>query len=351
MIMTKAFSGKVIDKGNFYPSTTMTDRLIQFKNYKKGWLIDWGMETFWGMAFGASGPAPSGSYFNISDLPIDTWVAAAKTCNINYAGITAVTEIGYGLWPSDVNLQELNASGLLTPTHAHYNVRGTADPNIIGKFVTKFRSAGIEPFIYHNLSIDWNMLGSFSSVSSYSTTDLRRAKIIYYWCLNIQELMIKYGVKMFWFDAFSRLTNAEYQQIYNAVKAIDTNALVIMNATGNTTFDQFPYDAQSTETAFTDQGNTAYQSTSRTYNGTTYFVPQEIVISGTSTTSPQNWYNYDQYCVSQPQNPNLVLITQSTYQSVYDAAKNYGANLLCAVMPDRHGNLYQPQIDLIKNLT
>lgn len=347
-----AYSSKLIEKGSFSPCqfNDRSKRSIQFSVYKKGWLICWGMETFWGEAFGANGTAPEKSYFNIKNLNVDAWVNAAKECDIQYAGLTIVTEIGFDLWNSEIDFNLINKNGL-TPTHPNYNLRGHADENILEKFVTKFRSAGIEPFFYYNLSLDWNILENMLGIgSTLSISDKRREDIVLFWALQCQELMLKYKIKMFWMDGFDRLTKAEYQKIYNAIKSIDKDCLVIMNATGDTSFDQYPYDIGSTETSFVDTGNEAFVSAKRTKDGVDYYIPQEIVISGTTSTSPQNWYNYDSLCISQPSNPNLVLVSQEYYQSIFDKAKTAGASLLCAVMPDRSGKLYKPQIDLIKNL-
>lgn len=349
---TDAYSSQLVSKGNFQPclDSNKSKRVIEFSNFKKGWLVNFGMETFWGFPWWSTGPAPSPSYFNIPNVDVDNWVENAKLCNIQYAGITAITEFGFQLWNSEINFDSVNHNGL-TPTHKNYNLNGFADQNIIAKFVTKFRDAGIEPFIYYNLSIDWNKLNNFSGVAStFAIDDARRSDLVLYWCLQCQELMIKYGIKLFWMDGFDRLTQAEYQNIYNACKSIDPECLIIMNAIGDLGLSQFPYDIGSTETSYVDLGSQAYASNIRSKNGQNYYIPQEIVISGNTTTSPQNWYNYDDLCVSPAPYPNLVLVTQEYYQSVFDRAKSAGASLLCAVMPDRYGKLYKPQIDLIKNL-
>jgi alpha-L-fucosidase len=344
------FSGQLIERGNYSPAKTVNKRLLEYQNYKKGWLIDWGMETFWGVPWGATGQAPSPSYFDIPKVDMTDWVTQAKQCDIQYAIITAVTEFGFHLWPSNVQFKSVKNSGI-EPTHENYSVRGLADPNILSEFISQFRAAGIEAGVYYNLSIDWNIIGSMDGiVDAFLSDDIRRADIVLYWCLQLQELLTRYGFTIVWLDGFKILTNAEYQKIYNAIKSINPDCLVIMNAIGDTGFSQYPYDVGSTETSFVDGGNLAYTYRSRNHGGENYLVMQEIVSSGTTPTGPQIWYYYDDLCV-RPPSPPMVLVTQEYYQSLYDIAKSNGAPLLCAVMPDRYGNLLEQQINLIKNLT
>ncbi|MFC7669305.1 hypothetical protein ACFQT0_19550 [Hymenobacter humi] len=57
------FSGKVIDKGNFYPSAVRTAEVAQYEAYTHGALICWNMTTYyggdWGLALNQAGGVPA----------------------------------------------------------------------------------------------------------------------------------------------------------------------------------------------------------------------------------------------------------------------------------------------------
>lgn len=357
MWSSELFTKKVIVKQSTAPPTTETPRLQEYLSLDKGLLFHYNLGTYWGYEFNAPGTAPSPAYFNIPSIDMKPWAEAAVASRSKYAGIIACHEMGFQLWPSNVTYADARiehpTDQHLTPTWRDYTVRGHADQDILEKFCVAMRNVGVEPYFYYNICLNWNVQGAFTPIhiTFGAFGDNRRAELVKFWCLQLQELAMRYKVRYLWLDAYIALDPSEHQAFYDAVKAVNPDCMVVLNMGPATTFFNYPGDAMSFENYVVDNPSyTMYKSINKVVGGTTYKIGQEFIASPQTVTSPHNWYNYDQYCVVQPPNPNLVLLSQEVMQSYADSAKLYNVNYLIAPSPDRYGKLPDSQMSRIINL-
>ncbi len=352
----------LINNGTFSPSTTLTSYVNQYQNYQKGWLINLNMNPFLGSyvnAVGAGINPPDPAMFNIKNLDVARWADSAVAHDIDYVVITIINEWGFKLWRSKTpyNMATIKlGNGYLSPYYNDYSVTDGADTSIVSKIVTEFRSRGIEPVPYINSVTDFNVL--HGNIPHASITTARQNEYINYMCRLMQEMIITFGFKYIWIDYAANLPAGLSQAYYNAIKSADPTCQVIGNALGETNFSRYPYDIASTEEHAIYSGSIGYRTTSKAYGGTTYYVGQEIVATPYGNMS--QWYYYDSLVRYLPTvnpftgNPpwtNLTETSASTFQNLLvNPSKTYQKPFLAAVIVDRNGVLYEPNLTYLRNL-
>lgn len=345
---------------DYYPATETNARLQQYLSYKKGWLICFGMDTFWGYIFGSfdnGTAAPNPNLFNIANVDVAAWATAAQAAGVDYAILTVKSEAGHIIWPTNATydgpsqtLSQSAGSTWSSPAYRVNNVHGFADENILTKFVTEFTSRGIEVGAYFSNATDWNIAGGYVANAPMNSSYPVRNAMVDYYCLLVKELVRDYGFTMIWMDHYTAISEGENQKIYNAIKEVNQNCLVIGNDHGETTTQRFPCDIQSTEMGlFDSDGVTGHRTTSRSWRGNTYYIPQETVWTPAKN---YQYYIYDNSCVNQgPYTATPNWETQAKIQSWTDEGRAYGCPVLMTVMVDRTGVINATNLSMVNAIT
>lgn len=104
-----------------------------------GMFIHLGLETFTDVEYTDGNVAAN--VFAPSAMDIDQWVVAAQALGAGYACLTSKHHSGFCLWPSATTTYDIAAT-------TWYSGGGY---DIVDRFITKFRAAGIEPILYFSI--------------------------------------------------------------------------------------------------------------------------------------------------------------------------------------------------------
>lgn len=355
----------LIDNGNFAPATSQTPELAKFEAFRYGWFFNLNMNEFQGSyvnAINAGAPPSPASRFTAQNVNVAKWADSAAAAGVDYAMLTVINEYGFKLWPSKTpyNMEQISMNlptgPFTSPYYPEYSVLPDyADTAIVAKFVTEFRARGIEPVFYINSVNDYNILGGW--IPRDGVTAQRQNEWINYMCRLMQEMIIRFGVKYLWIDYGAAIPADIPQRYYNAVKSVDPGCMIIGNVGGDASFLRFPYDIQSHEEHALDLGSTAYQSSSRTHGGVTYYIPQEII--STPYRDMSQWYYY---CIgvdylptvspytNQPPWYNLEATSISYFQGLANVAYTHNVPLMVAVLVDCNGNMLQSNLNFFHQI-
>jgi hypothetical protein len=349
------YSGRLIRNGNFLPATSNNARLQEYQSYKKGALVCFGMDQFAGEYFTLATTGKPVPYQITAGLNFDTdaWASQVAEAGCRYAILTVASEYTWLLWNSIVqwpvatkSIANTNYGTFTSPNFTKYSVNnwGQINRNLFSQFCASMRRYGIQPIPYIDISDSMNFIGG--NVASVSQGVVNTW--INYVCMMLQELIIKFKLRYVWLDNYSNLGNDALQILYNAVKSVSTDCLVIATQNSGGFAAGFPCDIAVVE-EYTLTTPVTQLATSRTINGVTYFIPCEV-----STTTLQN----EQYYYSDPAkphpstwNPQLKYRGQSTLQTNYTSWRGtYGANYNLGICPKLDGTIETAQTDLIKNI-
>ena len=340
------------------PSYILTPQVDFYQKKKYGWLICYGMNTFYGHFWSVrnTGSAPPAStMFNTANVDVESWAIKAKEAGVQYAALTVQNEYGFCLWSSNVsfsNVPQVSINGRIFPPNQNpYCVQsGIADLNITQKFVDEFRARNIEPVAYVNVSDNKFMCdGPIYRFGNSVQTDA----YVQYLCNICVELIELYGFKYIWLDAYDSNVGIGMQRIYDAIKVADPECQVIGNVVGETNFSRYPYDLQSTEEYIAYNNPSIISSNYRTYNGETFYVGQELV--GTPYYQMSQWYDYDENVIVQPTvspingAPYVKLLEDNptNFQNLVNNARLNERSFLAGVLVKRNGDLLQSNLDFL----
>lgn len=358
-MITPIVKNKNLNGVNYYPATATNARLQQYLSYKKGWLICFGMDTFYGYIFDQfdnGSAAPNPNLFNIADVDVEQWAIEAQAAGVDYAILTVKSESGHVIWPTQatydgpsMTMTQVSGSSWASPAYRVNNVDGFADENILTKFVQEFTSRGIEVGAYFSNATDWNLAGGYVANAPMTTNWPVRNAMVDYYCLLVKELVRDYGFTMIWLDHYTPISEGENQKIYNAIKEENQDCLVIGNDHGETSTSRFPCDIQSVETGLWPTLGQGYKTTSRSWRGQTYYIPQEAVFTPADN---YQYYIYDNSCVNQgPFTAVPDWLSQGTIQAWADEAQNYGCPVLMTVMIHRDGTIDATNLSMVNAVT
>lgn len=363
--LQRPFAGALIDKGNFYPSAARTAEVARYEAHQKGALICWNMVSYyggpWGYLLNTTRPPAPRSLFSAQGVNVDSWIQQLKARGFDYAILTIQEEMGFLLWDSHV---PRNFAPVVLPTGSGgsafsspqfpdgpYSVRpGTADTNILDKFLAACKKYDVSAGFYMNEIANLEVFNTQFNYSELDKNSTRYNEYIAYQCRLIQEVLLRWPVPYLWMDKATGSTAAFSQATYNAAKAINPKVVVIGNHAGEYNFSpaRFPYDVGSTEEYALLGGNTSYQTTTRTFNGQSYYVGQEFVLT---PYLGSQWYNYDDQNLFQfPSKPYLQLQPSADFQQLVNLGKTAARPVLVDVMVDRTGNLVQSTLDFMDQI-
>jgi alpha-L-fucosidase len=348
------YTGRLVRNGNFLPATSDNARLQEYRRYKKGALVCFGMDTFAGEYFTLVTSAQQVPYQVTEGLNYDTdaWADSLAEAGAKYAMLTVSSEFTWLLWDSIIewpvatkNIPNLKYGTFSSPTFRKYSVNnwGKVNRNLFYQFCASMRRRGILPVPYIDISDSMNFIGGNIT---YVGEDVVNTWTNYL-CLIVQELIVKFHLRHVWFDNYSNIGNDRIQLLYNAAKSVNPDCLVTATQNSGGFAAGFPCDIATVEQiALTDPATQL--AAIRSINGVDYPVKVEV----TTTVC-----KHEQYYVA-PNNkphpsiwdPQIQYRDQSELQTSYTSWQAYNANYNLGICPKPDGTIETAQTDLIKNI-
>lgn len=350
----------LIDKGiNFYPSTKLTPRLAEFLNMRKGTAINIGYQIFYGNI--ANGITPLPSSFGITSLYYDCkqWAAQLKAAGAQYCILTVSTGFGWSafdqktkwpipgqVWTGGATFNSIWPSGVFLPMVEKFDIEQGGNANFFAQFCGEMRLAGIEPMIYVPIHADGMRVGTVIRNAPAALQDA----YVYYLSCWLQELILRYGIRYFWFDGGNFIIPGMQQKLYNAVKSASgqgtmDECLIIANRFPGTETAGMPYDIGTFEWFIYGGNSTTFKSCVR-WNGINYYIPQELV--NTAAQDPTFYYQIQPGLTGFQ---NMINASIDTLKFQYNTAMQYGANFSLWIMPNYMGNLPTQQLQLLHDIS
>ena len=169
-----------------------------------------------------------------------------------------------------------------------------------------------------------------------------------YFCLWVQELIIRYGIKYFWIDGTNFVIPGFTQKIYNAIKSVTgqnnpNECLLIGNSFPGTQETSWPFDIRAFE--YFIYGGPSIFNRTLNIGGTDYYVPVNMV----ECCAQSNYY----YNIKPGLDGSAPLtnFSQAYLQAEYDLTKLYNASYCLFTQPDYLGNMLTSQLELLQGLT
>lgn len=313
--------------------------LQQWEALRFGMFIHFGMSTFDGDEY-SLGDKPSTLYAP-DKLDVAQWAGVARDAGMKYAILTAKHVAGHGLWPSEHNDYHVGTSGNKT--------------DVVEKFVTECRKAGVLPGLYYCSWDNHNRFGSATPSLAADGTSLkgtvgqwenmfttRQYEDFQY--KQMEELATKYGeIGQFFVDIPMILSAAFRYQLYRRLTELQPHCVIIMNkglmTGGKLSPSAWPTDVLSYETEapvyHVHPGGTAGHQSWHAFSGKRYYLPGEVC----DTITP-HWFWFEN---DKPKS-DAELLGQTLL------CRSRGCNQALNVSPDRHGLIPTDQVDALKRL-
>lgn len=188
--------------------------------------------------FPIAGWAPAG-------IDVNDWVDFAASIGIEYLALTVKHNMGWWLYPFTTDItphtgkDSYNAT-ISLPQVATYGVNnpaivGTADQDIIHRFVARCETNGIKPVLYYNIGKDINARGGFLTIaeSAFSSdTDISDGYPLYTAMVeaHMQELLTAFPNVWLWLDAVAWYPRTAHQSLFDCIRTYgNQNTLIIYN--------------------------------------------------------------------------------------------------------------------------
>lgn len=262
--------------------------------------------------------------FSPTDLDIDQWLDTYQLAGMKYVVIYTQNHDGFCLWNTDTHV------GANDPYSVEYSAWGIANgtPDIVGLLVAGCRSRGLVPYLYWSMwDAEWERLTGTDETTN-------AAGLIAYKKAQLSELLTNYGeIRAIWIDGwgwhipYTDGTGVPYAEMYNYIKALQPNCLVVNNdhthpaVRSDIDVFEIPYE-------YIGVGNTeyaeVYQSMRRDYKGTY------------DTTLTQNAIDY---------------MTASEIKALINSCNTNGATFLLGTTPDNTGKLATAQKLILDSLS
>jgi alpha-L-fucosidase len=157
-------------------------------------------------------------------LDVDGWLNVCVSAGTEYAYLTTKHHDGFALWPT-----AYHADG-----YAPYSIAQTAwyaangSPDIVGDFVAACRAHGIKPGLYISA---WDLTFEARTGTNETTNAAGYIAMIE---TQLTELLTNYGdIMAIWIDGWAwhlGYDEIPYSTIYNFIKSIQPNCLVVENS-------------------------------------------------------------------------------------------------------------------------
>ncbi len=298
------------------------ETIREWRSLKYGMFISYGMSTFTGNAHQKTKVDPA--QYAPTQLDVEQWVRVARDAGMKYIVLTAKHTAGHCLWDSRVKWrgQEFD-----------YDVaQGKNKTDVVGAFVKACRKHKIKPALYYCFE-------DYVNNSNYRKGGPgRKARSMpddYYELVKHQlaELLNLYpDVEYIWLDIPTQGTLNQRTDIYNMIKEINKDCLVLYNwgwgkgaeTIAETAVKTWPRDILNTELRPLKTGQFRPQ---QTYQGRTYNLGYE------------HCDDIAEYWFWKPADAKRKQRPVSDLVRLYDQVRDAGGNLLLNVPPDRTGQI------------
>ena len=310
-----------LPKRTFEPATERTAAIAHYEKLRFGMFVHYTINTFLDKPFWETlrGPLPSPRIYAPTKLDVDQWIATAKEAQMRYAVLTAKHYLGFALWDSK---------------HTDYDVAASRDrTDVVGEFVKSCRRHGLEPGLYYALGVD---------AAHKSRKKMNDDQWYAHARSQITELLTHYGpIPVFWFDAMGSVPQRRWQEIYDTIKSLQPDCLVITNhghGSNGTRVRFWPTDVIAGErTLPPPEGHDPHIS----HDGKTYYIPMEVCDVSAVGTFSKGWFWEPGEQIKEVQR-ELVPLHRNT------AARR--ANLLLNVTINRAGRIPETTVQRLREL-
>ncbi|NOX54103.1 MAG: alpha-L-fucosidase [Planctomycetes bacterium] len=303
-------TGKRSGERHFAPATERTPAIARYQRLRFGMFIHFTIKTFvdgpfWDVMRGPLAPADR---FAPSKLDVDQWIRTARAAGMRYAVLTAKHYLGFALWDSRCTDYDIGASPVSV--------------DIVERFVTACRKYGLAPGLYYALGAD---------VAHRRDKKMNEAEYFDHARKQITELLSNYGpVLVMWFDAMGKVPPERWRGIYETVKSLQPDCLVVTNhghGSNGTRIRFWPTDVIGAErTLPPPEGHDPWMS----HKGKKYYIPMETCDTSAVGTFSKGWFWEPGEQMKEVQRELLPLYRRTTERH---------ANLLLNVAIDREGRV------------
>lgn len=161
--------------------------------------------------------------FAPTDLDVNQWLDACVAAGMKYAILTAKGHIGLALWPTAYHVTGESPYSIAETTWYANN----GNPDIVKLFVDGCRARDLKVGLYYSI---WDVTYEFRAGTDETTDAAGYLAMIE---TQLSELLTSYGtIDCIWIDGWAWALGYEeisYATIYNYIKAIQPNCLVIEN--------------------------------------------------------------------------------------------------------------------------
>ncbi len=312
------------------------------------------------LSFAQYGASPY--IIDVDSIDVGAWLRPLDSVGVELVYFTLIEAHGFSL---DVIPDSIAFPARLIDKYNGYvkydpAVNPNMDLNVYEMFYDTCIALGIIPVPYFNSMRNLNLQpNSGFAHMIWDSTDC-----VHYnnWMAKyMQYILIKYPTTYVWIDGWrgeyldieDKAMVTDYQLLYNAIKAVDTSIMVVMNEWADTSyawpdssFIRYPYDIGSSEEWVMENLSTKSDAqvadTNMVHWGETYNIPKEFIMNIADDPSATFWYaTSDEGTTVRP---------ASECQDFYDRAVAVGAKFCLSVIPGRNGIVQQSQFQVWRDL-
>lgn len=326
-------------KNHHEPATTPAGNIKRWQSYRFGALVHFNDNEIAGREFSENTDA---GLFDPQKLDVAGWAAAMKKAGMKVAVLTTRHTSGFLLWDSATTGFDVASS--------------PCKKDVVGEFVRECRKAGIAPGFYYCLwgGDLWKQALPLSNRTVPS--DNARAIIL----AQLHELATRFGeIPYFWIDMKNwGPSNLSTQEIYDAIKNEQPNAIVMMNQhiQDGSDLRYFPTDAVNGEVCPPPvRGHEPY----RQVGGKRYYLPFEFEAvsqrapehAGQCTNTPEGvvglWFTYGEGRGFTPSRPIEPRVLCDWIKQAYDRG---ASNVLLSMAADYTGSMRPGDVRQLEEL-
>jgi alpha-L-fucosidase len=295
------------------PAAERTPILAEWESLKYGMFIHYGMSTF---AEGNWQTSPPAKAYAPTQLDVRQWIRVAKQAGMTYAVLTAKHVAGHCLWDSE---------------DYDYDVAASSDrTDVVARFMSACKEEGIKPGLYYCI-LDNHNEGGVKWEAAVDAEYFGQIKA------HLTELHARYpGICEQWIDIPRKLTPEQRQELYDLIKRLSPNCLVMMNQAfldgQNVPLDCWPTDLANGEQTLPPP---AGHNPVKIIQGKTYYIPMEVC-----DTICERWF----------WTPGDAPRSTKRLYRLFTKCRQRNANLLLNVTPGPTGKISQEVIDRLMDL-
>ena len=321
------------EKDARHPKEHHSEALTEWRSYKYGMFIHFGMATFTGRA-NENDPrnaAEPSTLYAPTNLDVDQWIRVARDAGMKYAVLTAKHTAGHCLWDSKVQFRGREFD---------YDIATSGNKtDVIAEFVKACRKYGVAPGLY------WCLL-DFRNNSIPPRPQWKAGNLpddFYQFTQDqLTELITRYPeVSYYWLDIPRAASTEQRSKIYDMIKRLRPSTIVLFNH--GTVPPKGPLTIKKCQVAWpTDVLNTERHpckpgqfTAEQTWQGKMYQMGYEHC-----DCLAKHWF----WCASD--NPRPIRELYRVYRDVTAA----DGNLLLDVAPDKTGRLSDSSVEALLEL-